>query len=65
MNVHKDHALAQLFGQDLDTFVGEHLDAYEDAKKRWTECSIDEWTAGADGMHHYMLPYPYPYGCVL
>ena len=25
------------------------MDTYEQAKKKWAECSMDEWTAGADG----------------
>lgn len=25
-----------------------HLNAYDEAKKKWSECSIDEWRAGAD-----------------
>ena len=49
-DIPKEHALLQLFGQETDMFINAHLDAYEDAKKKWANCSIDEWKAGADGM---------------
>lgn len=42
-------ALHRLLGQDLDTYVDTHVDAYDQAKKKWAECSNEEWKAGADG----------------
>ncbi len=42
-------ALYRLLGQDLDICVEAHADAYEQARKKWSECSIEEWTQGADG----------------
>ena len=42
-------ALYQLLGQDLDIYVEAHAVAYEQMRKKWTECSIDEWKKGADG----------------
>ena len=49
-------ALHRLLGQDLDIYVEAHVEAYEQAKKKWSECSMDEWKVGADGA----LPlYPY------
>ncbi|KAH9914138.1 uncharacterized protein B0H18DRAFT_141612 [Fomitopsis serialis] len=44
----RGEALYKLMGQDLGEFVEGHVDAYEEAKKRWSECSMEEWTAGAD-----------------
>ncbi|KAI0687797.1 hypothetical protein C8T65DRAFT_529433, partial [Cerioporus squamosus] len=41
-------ALYRLLGQDLDICVEAHADAYEQARKKWSECSIEEWTQGAD-----------------
>lgn len=49
-NIHGQHALYRLFGQDLDAYVDAHADTYEQAKKKWTECTVEEWRAGADGM---------------
>jgi hypothetical protein len=46
----KDHVLFDLFGQDLDACVGARIEAYEQAKKKWANCSLEEWKAGADGM---------------
>ncbi len=44
-------ALYTLLGQDLDIYVEAHADSYEQARKKWSECSQEEWTRGADGMH--------------
>ncbi|KAI0349623.1 hypothetical protein OH77DRAFT_1579795 [Trametes cingulata] len=41
-------ALYRLLGQDLDIFVEAHADSYEEARKKWTECSMEKWTQGAD-----------------
>ncbi|TCD65260.1 hypothetical protein EIP91_002924 [Steccherinum ochraceum] len=41
-------ALQRLLKQDPDKYVEEHLEAYNEARKKWSECSIDEWKAGAD-----------------
>lgn len=41
--------LYRLLGQDLDIAVEAHADAYEQARKKWSECSVEEWTKGADG----------------
>ncbi|TBU52076.1 hypothetical protein BD310DRAFT_941044 [Dichomitus squalens] len=46
---HSKQALYRLLGQDLDICIEAHADAYEQARKKWSECSIDEWTKGADG----------------
>ena len=41
--------IQKLLGQDVETYVNTHIGAYEDAKKRWTECSYEEWKSGAEG----------------
>ncbi|KAI8974033.1 hypothetical protein BD414DRAFT_510165 [Trametes punicea] len=43
-------ALYRLLGQDLDIFVEAHADSYEQARKKWAECSMEEWTKGADNL---------------
>ncbi|KIP09765.1 hypothetical protein PHLGIDRAFT_126068 [Phlebiopsis gigantea 11061_1 CR5-6] len=44
----KQYALHRLLGTSLDAYVQDHSTAYEDAKKKWTECTFEEWMAGAD-----------------
>jgi hypothetical protein len=29
----------------------QHMGKYEAVRKKWDECSIDEWKAGADGIY--------------
>ncbi|GJE97587.1 hypothetical protein PsYK624_138080 [Phanerochaete sordida] len=43
----EDHAVRRLLGRDLDAYVSAHISTYEEAKKKWSECSQDEWVAGA------------------
>lgn len=45
----EESALCKLLGQDFEKFINEHLDAYNEAKKKWSECSIEEWRAGGEG----------------
>ncbi|PSS34170.1 hypothetical protein PHLCEN_2v1787 [Hermanssonia centrifuga] len=48
-SIHHEHALHRLLGQELDAYVDTHLESYEQAKKKWAQCSMDEWKTGADG----------------
>jgi hypothetical protein len=41
--------IQKLLGRDVEAYMNAHVGVYEDAKKRWTECSIEEWEKGADG----------------
>lgn len=43
----EESALRRLLGQELDKYVDEHLDAYNEARKKWSDCSTEEWQAGA------------------
>ncbi|KAL7286022.1 hypothetical protein ACG7TL_001139 [Trametes sanguinea] len=36
----------QLLGQDFDIFVEANADSYDQARKKWAECSGEEWTKG-------------------
>ena len=54
-NLVPKQALYQLLGQNLDICVEAHADAYQQARKKWSECSMEEWTKGADGT--YMPPF--------
>jgi hypothetical protein len=41
--------LSKILGIDVDAYVNEHLEVYEEAKKKWEGCTMEEWVAGADG----------------
>ena len=45
----EEHALYRLFGVDLDAYLVENVEIYEDAKKRWTGCTLEDWQKGSDG----------------
>ncbi|KAJ8454669.1 hypothetical protein ONZ51_g12895 [Trametes cubensis] len=47
MDKHR-RALYMLLGQDFDVVMEAHADAYQQARKKWSECSVEEWTQGAD-----------------
>ena len=51
-NTGSKQTLYRLLGQDLDACAETHANAYEQARKRWIECSMEEWTKGADGTFH-------------
>ncbi|KZT01593.1 uncharacterized protein LAESUDRAFT_815771 [Laetiporus sulphureus 93-53] len=42
------HALRSLLGQELDAYLRIHVEAYEEAKKKYSECSLDDWKAAAE-----------------
>src|SRR6267154_5026309 len=44
------HALFALFGTELDTYVAQHMDRYDNDKAKWASCTKEEWVMGADGM---------------
>lgn len=52
--IHND-ALFRLFGQELDTYADVQIDVYAQAKKKWSECTIEEWKAGADGTRSLLV----------
>lgn len=41
--------LLRIFGPSFHACEEKDLEEFEEAKKKWTECSIDEWKAGAEG----------------
>ncbi|KDQ59145.1 hypothetical protein JAAARDRAFT_192687 [Jaapia argillacea MUCL 33604] len=47
-SVGQPHALHQLFGVDLDTYMERNLQTYHEKKQKWEACSTEEWQAGAD-----------------
>ncbi|EJD06556.1 uncharacterized protein FOMMEDRAFT_165323 [Fomitiporia mediterranea MF3/22] len=45
-----NQALSRFLEVDLEHYVGAHIEKYEAAKKRWTDCSMEDWKAGAKEM---------------
>ncbi|KAI0926632.1 hypothetical protein AcV7_005523 [Taiwanofungus camphoratus] len=41
------HAVHKLLGQELDVYVEAHVEAYDQAKRKWANCSMEEWNDGA------------------
>lgn len=50
----EDHALYRLLGTDMSNYFVANLDKYETARKRWTDCTMKEWQAGAQGERQRM-----------
>jgi len=44
------HAFDKLLGRNTDDFVKENMEKYDRLVKKWTECSEEEWIAGAEGL---------------
>jgi hypothetical protein len=34
---------------DVDEYIREHVDLYEQHVERWTACPLKEWMSGSDG----------------
>jgi hypothetical protein len=47
--------LEKLLGCDPDVYVKGHMDVYDEMINRWTNCTIEEWKAGAGG--GFFLPF--------
>ena len=41
--------LNAMFDRDVEQFINENLHLHEQAVARWTNCTVEEWIAGADG----------------
>ena len=44
-------SLDKLLGRDCNYYMEQHMGKYEAVRKKWDECSIAEWKAGADGIY--------------
>jgi hypothetical protein len=44
-------SLDKLLGRDCNYYMEQHMGQYEAVRKKWDECSIGEWKAGADGIY--------------
>ena len=42
--------ISRLLGIDAEQYLLEHVEQYEASRKRWTDCTIEEWKKGADGL---------------
>ena len=43
------NAFEKLLGRDTDGFVQQNMQKYDALVKKWSECSEEEWIAGAEG----------------
>lgn len=43
------NAFEKLLGRDTDAFVQQNMEKYDALVKKWSECSEEEWIAGAEG----------------
>jgi len=44
-----ESAFNRILGEDVEVYVAEQADVYENVQKRWEEATLEEWVAGADG----------------
>ncbi|KAF9496683.1 hypothetical protein BDN71DRAFT_1430080 [Pleurotus eryngii] len=49
------NTLDKLLGLDVDQYIESHLEKYEEAREKWKTCTMDEWTAGADGLGRFLI----------
>jgi hypothetical protein len=49
-------ALDDVLGVDTDAFTRDHMAEYDRLTKKWSECEMDEWVAGAEGLRFRSLP---------
>lgn len=50
---HAPITLSTIFETDMDMYVACHIKQYEAERKRWAECSTEDWVHGADGEFCY------------
>jgi hypothetical protein len=43
------NAFEKLLGRNTDVFVQQNMEKYDALVKKWSECSEEEWIAGAEG----------------
>jgi hypothetical protein len=43
------NAFERLLGRDTNAFVQQNMEKYDALVKKWSECSEEEWIAGAEG----------------
>lgn len=40
---------SDLNNSNIDAYIAAHLERFEESKRKWADCSVEEWKAGADG----------------
>lgn len=43
-------ALDKLLGCQVDAYIEDHMEKYEQLAAKWRDCSMEEWVKGGDGM---------------
>ena len=51
--------MQKIMKMDMDDFFENHLDHYDQAVARWTDCSFKEWFDGAEGRSFTHLRVPF------
>ena len=46
----EESALQKLLGKDSDQYVKERMGKYDQLFDKWSDCTMAEWVAGADGL---------------
>lgn len=44
-------ALDAILGKPTDVIIEDYMEKYEALQVKWRECTMDEWVAGAKGVH--------------
>jgi len=52
----EESALEKLLGRDSDQYVKERMGDYDRLVDKWSDCTMAEWIAGADGL---LLPWSF------
>ena len=50
------NAFERLLGRDTNAFVQQNMEKYDALVKKWSECSEEEWIAGAEGFFFLRSP---------
>ena len=49
------NAFGKLLGRNTDLFVKQNMEKYDRLVKKWSECSEEEWIAGAEGFFIFII----------
>jgi hypothetical protein len=49
------NAFDKLLGRNTDMFVKQNMEKYDRLVEKWSECTEEEWIAGADGFYLFMI----------
>jgi hypothetical protein len=44
-----ESAFNKILGEDVESYIAEQAEVYENVQKKWEEATFEEWVSGADG----------------